>query len=878
MCALTRVGRNAMIEIKNLTKIYNSKKKNKCVALNGINLTVQNNGLVFILGKSGSGKSTLLNLIGGLDNITSGSITVNGNDISTFKEKDFCNYRNSHVGFIFQDYHLIEELSVYENILLSLNLMREEDNGRVAEALKKVDLSGYENRYPNELSGGERQRVAIARTIVKNPGLILADEPTGNLDNVTATSIISLLKRLSNECLILIVSHNTADAYMYGDRIIELASGKIVSDITRNEHFTDELLISNNTLYFPYNRRLTEDDVESINQSLKNNSISNVVRTTDRYVPTQEVSDRKQKAEIKKARLSIKNTAILSLKFLKTKVGKILLSSLIASAIIVILALAMTIVTFDSGRVVCNSLTSMDSQDVVMLKGVDAASSSLYDKNYVIEVEDEDIQAFYDAGYTGNVYKLYTNSLHIRNNLLSYAKRNTYMTNVDEYATCLMGVLECDRQFVEKRLGQFELVAEAEVIEAGGMYITDYIADAILLAQPQRYISYEDILGEFMPSTACYGYINGILKTDYKVRFRGVIETLHNTTGDRLKEYMLGEDYREFYEYTTYYLAIGYSFDEDFGKAILEQDSINLGMATANATVYCNGVAYVDTTAYVYGASGLNGGTLTGNECSFNYVKYNEMFGTSYNKNNLKDFTPHSVTVDFYRTYDVARTTKIASIEVYIKELRTMKGLMYVSDEMFKQFLDGNYFCYGLYFDNLTDAMIISEVGEEISYEAKSYATVGLMTMTRAVEAFVPLFKLIAVILCVGVVLILVNFSISMIKAKYHDIGILKAIGTSNTSVNTVFGLQTILLAIGTAILSTLGYYLFVGLANDILITSLNAMVSSNFIMDLDLLTFQKSIAIVDIIMIFLLTIVSLLVPLLKIRTIKPVKIIKVKE
>ena len=187
-----------MIKITSLYKVYRSKKRRKCYALNDVNLTLPDAGLVFVLGKSGSGKSTLLNLIGGLDKITSGTIEVDGNDISRISERRMCNYRNSHVGFIFQDYHLIEELTVYDNILYSLNLRRMKDRGRVSQALERVGLAGYENRYPSELSGGERQRVAIARAIVKDPRIILADEPTGNLDNQTASSIISLLSEISS--------------------------------------------------------------------------------------------------------------------------------------------------------------------------------------------------------------------------------------------------------------------------------------------------------------------------------------------------------------------------------------------------------------------------------------------------------------------------------------------------------------------------------------------------------------------------------------------------------------------------------------------------------------------------------------------------------
>ena len=239
-----------MIRINNLSKVYKSKRSSRCKALDNINLTLPNNGLVFVLGKSGSGKSTLLNLIGGLDSITRGSIIVDGNNISHFNEKEFCDYRNTHIGFIFQDYHLIDELTVYDNICLSLNLRRIEDRGLVSNALKKVDLANYEDRYPSELSGGERQRVAIARAIVKKPRIILADEPTGNLDTYTSTSIIELLKNLSKECLILIVSHNVNDAYKYADRIIELSKGKITKDNSKNPMYSDNVVCYNNNIYY----------------------------------------------------------------------------------------------------------------------------------------------------------------------------------------------------------------------------------------------------------------------------------------------------------------------------------------------------------------------------------------------------------------------------------------------------------------------------------------------------------------------------------------------------------------------------------------------------------------------------------------------------
>jgi ABC-type lipoprotein export system ATPase subunit len=228
-----------MIKITALNKIYRSKKRTLCHALKDIDLTLGDSGLVFVLGKSGSGKSTLLNLIGGLDSITSGTVEVDGNDLARFNEKDFCDYRNTHIGFVFQDYHLIDEMTVYDNVALSLDMLRTDVGDRVAHALQKVGLAGYEDRFPTELSGGERQRVAIARAIIKNPRIILADEPTGNLDTVTATAITELLRDISRDCLILVVSHNVNDAHAYADRIIELSAGRIINDRMRNPDFSD---------------------------------------------------------------------------------------------------------------------------------------------------------------------------------------------------------------------------------------------------------------------------------------------------------------------------------------------------------------------------------------------------------------------------------------------------------------------------------------------------------------------------------------------------------------------------------------------------------------------------------------------------------------
>lgn len=220
-----------MIELKKITKIYESKKKVKTIALDDVSLNFSNKGMTFILGKSGSGKSTLLNIIGTLDTKTSGDIIINNKNTNNWSKKDWDSYRNSVIGFIFQDFNLLENYTVKDNIKLSLDIQNKKvTDAMIADALKQVELSGYEKRYPNELSGGEKERVAIARAIIKKPKIILADEPTGNLDSKTSLTIFEILKRLSRDCLVIVVTHDEAFANQYADRIIRIADGKIIDD------------------------------------------------------------------------------------------------------------------------------------------------------------------------------------------------------------------------------------------------------------------------------------------------------------------------------------------------------------------------------------------------------------------------------------------------------------------------------------------------------------------------------------------------------------------------------------------------------------------------------------------------------------------------
>lgn len=223
-----------MIEIKNLNKYFNKGKKNQIHVINNVNLTLNDNGLVALLGPSGSGKTTLLNTIGGLDNVKSGNIYIDGKKITSKLTYKRDKIRNINIGYIFQDYKLIDNMSVYSNVSLVLKMLgikdKKEIKKRVDYVLEKVGMYRYRNRPCNMLSGGERQRVGIARAIVKDPDIIIADEPTGNLDSKNSLEIMNIIKAISKDRLVILVTHENNLAKFFASRVIEIEDGAIVND------------------------------------------------------------------------------------------------------------------------------------------------------------------------------------------------------------------------------------------------------------------------------------------------------------------------------------------------------------------------------------------------------------------------------------------------------------------------------------------------------------------------------------------------------------------------------------------------------------------------------------------------------------------------
>lgn len=405
-----------MIEIKNIVKTYHPKKGDKVVALSDVSVKFPETGLVFILGKSGSGKSTLLNVLGGLDTADSGEIIIKGKSSKDFSQSDFDSYRNTYLGFVFQEYNILEDFNVGANVALALKLQgRKATDEEINEILEEVDLAGFGKRKPNELSGGQKQRVAIARALVKNPEIIMADEPTGALDSNTGIQVFDTLKKLSENKLVLVVSHDRDFAEKYGDRVIELKDGKIISDIEKHRTYAEKTEnglsdYGGKLLKFPKGYKLTQKDVEKINAYLSEKEavlavddklteeVSRAARIDkdgrmETFAPTDEgkISFSKTAGfKLIKSRMPVKESFKMGASGLKSKPFRLVVTVLLCFVCFAMFGMVDSFAAYDSKDAITNSMydSGIDYAGFVKYKKIDQDEFGSYEIATVMTAED----------------------------------------------------------------------------------------------------------------------------------------------------------------------------------------------------------------------------------------------------------------------------------------------------------------------------------------------------------------------------------------------------------------------------------------------------------------------------------------------------------
>lgn len=854
-----------MIIVKNLTKVYKSKKAKICVALNNVSFSLPSKGLVFVVGKSGSGKSTMLNLLGGLDSLTSGEINVFGNQLNEYSESELYSFRSNIVGFVFQDFHLLDDLTVADNVRLSLKLMAEDDDERVEKALESVELLEYKDRYPRELSGGQQQRVAIARALVKNPDVIFADEPTGNLDSNTTEQIIKLIKEISKEKLVVVVSHNLFDAYEYADRIIELSEGRIINDLVINEKYENAVEVKDNKVIIPMLKRFKQDELDSLLSICKRDEILKIEQSNNKFKQKEQKEEPLQaKVPQKKTKgLSFFNSVKFSAMFGKRRIIGFLLSAIFASILICVLSLAQSIANFDAKSMAMDSMT--ESSVYAVRKDLDTLSGQVHAR----VITDEDFAKIKQASPDAKLYKLYMSGLYINGYTIGYQKVPT-ITQSGLHIVETSGTLETNEEYAKKllRLDNLDIYRGSVEQNTGGIYITDFVADSFIFYGKAE--NYDEILGQQFEGSNDYwpdGYVNGIINTSYKEKYKGVIDQINSMT----KESPLTEEIISFLDYVNQALAISYYFGDNYKE--ISSANIYEGNYVYTRNFFVNGVDASSTISYISCGSYFDC-VLGDNEVFMDVEAYNKIFGTEYTYGNCDTFVPHAISFlssDFNNEVVYSKQMTVAGIG------KCKGGNMLLADNVFYEYKEKMFHCYGVYADGEDVSGFINYTMDN-GYSNISLKMSAIQTMSQAVETFNKFFEFIAMILVCACVFIITSFGVKNIKSKMYEVGVMKALGCKLSSFFVIFGLHTLLIAFTTIVVFVVGYVAFANVANHILLESLKAITPTKIMLDLQFIKFDWQLALINSAVVVFISIVSTIIPIILLRRIKPVTIIKAKE
>lgn len=873
-----------MIKIENLKKVYISKSGQRCNALNGVNITFPEKGMVFIVGQSGSGKSTLLNLLGGLDSVTEGEIHVDGIKMSEFKERDYDNYRKSYVGFVFQDYCLLENLTIYQNIRLGLDLQGELDSYQVDSILRKVGLYGCGDRYPRELSGGQKQRVGLARALVKNPKLILADEPTGNLDSKISAQVLDLLKELSKSRLVVIISHNNNDANKYADRIIELDDGLVVSDISRVED-NEAKLIDDNKINLPLNKKLSKEELEDVNKAISTGG-HELVQVSENFVSTSSQENIKSRRYyVTKESLTFKGKLYLSRKLMKGNFLNLTITSICVSLLIILLSLCQIFMMFSGNNLTKKSITE-DTVSFNISKGFrkDSDLSILFADN-LVEIESNEIENFYNAGYEGNIYKLYSVNMPVKPSAwepkisgqqVEYKLLNSF------YLDVARGVLQCDQNFLTKVYGNNGVLNVLagdlnDNTKVAGLVVTDYFADALINYNKAKYTTYEDIINaNSIGSNGQIYQIKAIIDTNYEYKYASLINAYATAQAKQssverksaLAQIKEMEEYALFREELISYLSIGYYFGEDYTGDVLDAFDDKYGIYFQNADFVINGKDIELSSYQIRKSNSLEPGQMKiGNSV------YNALFKTNYNQQNISEIQTFSLTLNEYSyTNDYGLPEIIQDFDVVEYNV---SAYIYMSEEDYEKYARHTTINYSLYFDNPESFATIVDSSVISSYFSSSDYYRTIFSVLDVVNVFEDFFLLLFIGLALICAMLVCSSARRTIRRKNYDIGVIRALGGRNSTIAFAFIFQIVVLAVCILTLSITGMSILDAKMNSILVSNLASLMNIKPISGLTMISFEPLSVFVIVVTVLALCLISVETMIRMSRKLKPISIIR---
>lgn len=863
-----------MIVVNNLTKVYRSReiKKHHNLVLKNLSFTLPDTGFVFIIGKSGSGKSTLLNMLGGLDDYSSGEIIVDGNSFSKFSAKDFMKYRSSYLGFVFQHYNLIDEMTVRQNIELTLDISGVEEDV-VDTVLEQVEMSGYDDRYPYELSGGQRQRVAIARALAKNPKLILGDEPTGNLDNKTTKLVMELLKKISKEKLVIIVSHDIESAHKYADRIIELSDGEIVSDTVRRENYKNEFTVNDEEIILPYQKDLTEEETKKFYYALKINRFKRIRQLDNGFYNTIDELKSDKTTKLTSHKISLKNTLKLSKVFL----GKRFISSLgimlLTTLIFVVISITQSMIQFNP------NIYDVSGQETVVMKKYDQTpfKDTVY-SSLMHDISDFEFEKINFEKADGNIYKLYNyTSGNAQDKVYNGLVRDNERNYMHFYCLESQGTLNCTMEYLNKIYGngsEVKVLAGKITDDDCKLIITDYVADS-LIYHDNKIKTYDDILGWLNDQGKFV--VSAIIDTNYEDKYAEIIDVYKSNDDDEIsyKKISNTDLFKEFLEDVNTFLGINYNinpnFEEDLKTTLVNTNFSLNGVSISGNGKECDLAGNKALKVYLTNKDN----PLDKGKVVFGYSEYNSIFKTSYDEKTYANFTPHEVTVTYYVDHD--KSKGVLYTETYtIVNLIKGDG-MRMCDSDFTKLYGESVKNIGLYFDSVSNVEELTYLASEYNMHVNNIDQDNILVINKFINSFNPFLKLIFIMLVIFESIYLIGFGVNTIRQNLFEIGVIKSLGGRSKDIGIIFIVNVLLSGIGICITSVILSPIMIKIINNMLVSSF-ASVLNLTIYSLKIVKTIPVLMAFNLFMILLLSFVSSIVSMVLLYKVKPIEIIKSKE
>ncbi|MBE6649137.1 MAG: ABC transporter ATP-binding protein/permease [Ruminococcaceae bacterium] len=799
-----------MIRAEGVTKKYET-KSGDVVGVDQINIEIKKNGLYMILGKSGCGKTTLLNVLSGLDSYDEGHIYVNDKDMACFSEDELDRYRNINIGFIFQEFNLLPELTVYDNLRLVLEIQNCEGEKEInvktviEENLKRVGLEGYNQRKVFQLSGGERQRVAIARVLIKNPSIIFADEPTGNLDGHTSKAIFELLKEISKEYIVIVVTHDKEFARRYGDEVINVENGKIINSEKKQTFLKYSFTLQRASS--PQKKRfdsLEHDEAfETLGREIfSENShgdiiLSEISCVADRRHDNPE-SEKMAKKDIKKQTKALSDHYLFSLafQFMKTKKLPLVLTVFILSISMVLLYSSIVVTNYQRDKVIAN-----------------------YMEQYKIEL----LPLYYETSYKDSFFEIHKTQLtkgEFFNEIVNRASDGFTETiraiydnevrssvNEGEY-TSISGVTS---YFVCKKYAGVKLFEGRMIENCNEVVVSDYVASELNLKLGDKieynYGSALEIVGIAKTNYIEYDlrkklvFGTGGEYTDYYMRYKYNVIYLHDSclienkkeSNERLNlpmaDFTLSNRELSLFKSVLYY--------DDASKVISEFLIDGRLPQAPNEVVVSDGFAEY---------SGIYDGNSPFAECEYNFFDiYQEKFNhLNSSCLNLRQYFPEGVKV-------VGIVSNFQSKELCSEVYVFSETMAKIKEDYYD-----NYAAELLFFVKNHEYKSIVESLSQCNIKIEEPSISQIYEFENILKTISPFIYLLFALVLILNVFVLINFIQNTIRGNRKNVGILRALGVSMKDTKSIFNIEFRIVFLFSSLMSIPVSSLIIAFANNL--------------------------------------------------------------